>query len=69
MKLIIFLAIVCFMLSGYLRTSPKKTVMKKTNRTETNSLKSEGMLSSADINVSKKGLDLPFDYFQETVKW
>lgn len=38
MKLILFVAIVCFMLSGCLRTSPKKAVMQKTNRTETNSI-------------------------------
>lgn len=42
------------MLSGCLPTSQKKAVIQKTNKTETNSLKSEGMPSSADINVSKK---------------
>ncbi|MCS2897383.1 hypothetical protein NXX47_14675 [Bacteroides fragilis] len=56
MKLILFVVIVCFMLSGCLPTSQKKAVIQKTNKTETNSLKSEGMPSSADINVSKKDL-------------
>ena len=64
MKLILFVVIVCFMLSGCLPTSQKKAVIQKTNKTETNSLKSEGMPSSADINVSKKRLDLPFNYYE-----
>lgn len=64
MKLILFVVIVCFMLPGCLPTSQKKAVIQKTNKTETNSLKSEGMPSSADINVSKKRLDLPFNYYE-----